>query len=272
MGFDDSSILMPGALPPLPRAAPVVKLIVTAGPGQGQTIEIHRPVAVVGLRRGCKIQLKHPEVSGVHCAVVNTGHRVFLRDLLSRHGTFLNERQAEHELLDDGDLIRVAAWEFRVSIETASSDGLNDYTGVNFEPAPSAVGLQRGDNGKLAKLPREVNLIGRKTGCDILLTDRHVSRAHALMFEYLGQPAVVDLFSENGMRINQARVGFAPLETGDVLGIEPFTLIVRVALPNPRGSANGRSTKPSPTRSGIATAHQRDQVALDSIDLDTPGG
>ncbi|MCH7721639.1 MAG: FHA domain-containing protein [Planctomycetes bacterium] len=272
MNMDDSSIPMPGALPPLPRAAPVVKLTVVGGSSDGQKIEIHRPVAVLGVRRGCKVRLKHPQVSGVHCAIVNTGHRVFLRDLLSKNGTFLNDMKADHELLDDGDVVRIGSWEFRVTIETASADGINDYTGVNFEPAPSAVGVQRDDNGKLTKLPREVNIVGRKTGCDILLPDQHVSRTHALMFEYLGQPAVVDLFSENGMRINKARVGFAPLETGDVIEIEPFTLVVRVALPNPRISDNGQKDKTSPTRSGIATAHHRDHITLDSLELESPGG
>lgn len=263
---------MPGSLPPLPRAAPVVKLTVVGGTGDGQKIEIHRPLAVLGNRRGCKVRLRHPQVSGVHCAIVNTGHRVFLRDLLSKNGTILNDRQAEHELLDDGDIVRIGTWEFRVSIATASSEGLNDYTGVNFEPAPSAVGLQRDDTGKLIKLPREVNLIGRKTGCDILLPDQHVSRAHALMFEYLGQPAIVDLFSENGFRINEARVGFAPLETGDVISIEPFTLVVRIALPNPQGAKNGQQTKTSATRSGIAIAHHRDHITLDSLEVDRPSG
>ncbi|MCH7702018.1 MAG: FHA domain-containing protein [Planctomycetes bacterium] len=272
VNIDDSAILMPGALPPLPRAAPVVKLTVVGGSGEGQKIEIHRPVAVLGDRRGCKVRLKHPEVSGIHCAIVNTGHRVFLRDLLSKHGTFLNDMKAEHELLDDGDVVRIGTWEFRVTIATASSEGLSDYTGVNFEPAPSAVGVQREDNGKLIKLPREVNLIGRKTGCDILLPDQHVSRAHALMFEYLGQPAIVDLFSENGCRINNARVGFAPLETGDVIEIEPFTLVVRIALPNPQVADNGQKAKTSPTRSGIAIAHHRDHITLDSLEVEHPSG
>ncbi|MCH8965472.1 MAG: FHA domain-containing protein, partial [Planctomycetes bacterium] len=124
-------------LPTLALSAPRVQLTsLRADPSQQRTLNIRQPVTLIGSREGCKVRLRHPQVSSSHCAIVITGTQVFLRDLGSRKGTYLNEQVVELEELHDGDEIRIRSFRFKVSIEfpepaqPSASDGLADPTSV----------------------------------------------------------------------------------------------------------------------------------------------
>ncbi len=209
-----------GVKPPrLPKSAPKVSLTIISGPGAGKAIELTRCVSIIGSRHGCKLRLKAPEVSAVHCAIVNTTEDVYLRDLISTNGTYLNDLKAQMEKLDDGDTIRVADWELRVGITAYTLDTLSDLPHVCLEPGPDAFGVEVNGSGRMIKLAKPVSLVGRRPGCDVTLTDRNVSRAHLLFFIYKGQAVFCDVLSNNGVVLEGSTCRFGMLHSGDRLQI-----------------------------------------------------
>lgn len=233
--------------PKLPKSAPKVRLSVISGPGAGQTIELSRCVSVIGSRHGCKLVLKSPDISAVHAAIINNGEQVFLRDLVTPTGTKLNNLKAQFEQLDDGDTISVGDWSMRIHIADYNIDTLSDLPHVSLEPEPAAFGVEVNGTGEFVKLSRPVGLVGRKAGCDIVVDDRHVSRAHMVLFTYLGQPVFYDLLSNNGVVLEGERQYFAVLHSGDYLQLGPKRL--RLILP---GVAR-RKSQPPRMESGTAS-------------------
>jgi transcriptional regulator with GAF, ATPase, and Fis domain len=82
--------------------------------------------------------------------------------------------------------------------------------------AGARVVVQRGpDKGRSLKLEREEVVIGTAPSCDLVLTDRTVSRNH-LSIRVLGDGYLAtDLESTNGTRIEDRRIRTAFLEPGD---------------------------------------------------------
>jgi pSer/pThr/pTyr-binding forkhead associated (FHA) protein len=215
--------------PRLPKSAPHVRLAILAGPGAGQTLDLTRCVTLLGSRPGCKLQLRSSSVAPVHCAIVNTGVDVYLRDLVSTTGTYLNDLPAVLEKLDDGDTLKIADWEIRVEIKPYALDTLSDMPHVSLEPEPTAIGVEVNGSGRLVRIARAVGVIGRRPGCDVVVDDGQVSRVHALLFTYTGQPAFCDLLSHNGVALEGAQAHFGFLHSGDTLEVGPVKL--RLILP-----------------------------------------
>lgn len=235
-----------GQRPPrLAKNAPQVKLTIVGGPGKGQVIELTRCVTLIGSRHGCKLQLKSPEVSAVHCAIVNTGEEVFVRDLASSNGTYLNDLPAVLEKLDDGDTIRIASWELRVSVTILTFDTFSDLAHVSLDPEPSAFGVELNGTGQLVRLKRPIGVLGRRDSCDVVVKDKQVSRVHMLLFTYAGQPVFCDMLSNNGVVLGGRRLGFGVLHSGDVLLLGQ--LKIRMILP-------GVGRRPADSSGGVLSS------------------
>jgi pSer/pThr/pTyr-binding forkhead associated (FHA) protein len=252
-----SPVQLDGLRPPhLPKSAPKVKLTIVSVPGKGRTIELTRCVTVIGSRHGCKLQLKAPEVSAVHTALVNTGEEVYVRDLASSNGTYLNDLPAVLEKLDDGDTIRIANWELRVEITAYLLDTASDLPHVSLEPEPSAFGVELNDNGSLVRMKRPIGVLGRRDSCDIVIKDKQVSRVHMLLFTYTGQPVFCDMLSNNGVVLAGHRLGFGVLHSGDILQLGQRKL--RMILPGvgrrPTDSNGAAIIGPQPTASVDTTS------------------
>ena len=215
--------------PRVPKSAPKVRLTIMSGPGAGQVVELTRCVTLIGSRAGCKLQLRSPDVAPVHAAVINTAEDVYLRDLMSRTGTYRSDLPVMLEKLEDGDTLRIADWELGVAISAYTVDTLSDLPHVTLEPEPTAFGVELNGSGQLIKLNRPVGLVGRRDGCDVTINNRHVSRAHLLLFTYAGQPVFCDLLSNNGVMLDGVRARFGVLHSGDCLDVGPQR--VRMILP-----------------------------------------
>ncbi len=71
----------------------------------------------IGRRRDCDLRLSDSSVSREHCRLFVRGGRVWVRDLESMNGTFVNEeRVREPRPLNDGDVLRVAIIDLKVRI------------------------------------------------------------------------------------------------------------------------------------------------------------
>jgi pSer/pThr/pTyr-binding forkhead associated (FHA) protein len=216
--------------PLLEPPAPRISLSVIRGPGQGATVSLRRVLTIIGTREGCKVRLRHPDVSPVHCAILYTGFDLFVRDLISDRKTYLNDLPVECEPLGKGDVLRIAEWEFLVEVDSSVvAEGTHADNPVQLEPSQT-IALQIANNGQLVKLSREVAVVGRRPGCDVLLQNPRVSRAHALIASVSGQPTVFNLLSENGLSYEGESVWFSPLASGGVLEVGPATL--RVVIPD----------------------------------------
>ena len=85
-----------------------VALCVVAGPGAGNLYRLDRPRVVLGRAgAGATIELDDPEISRSHAALECQGERIVLRDLGSRNGSFVDERQVEEHPLRDGSEFRL---------------------------------------------------------------------------------------------------------------------------------------------------------------------
>lgn len=220
--------------PLIEASAPRVRLVLESGAHGERIIECRRVVTLLGSRPGCKVHLKHRNVSPLHAAIVNDGVDVHVLDLNSEQGTLLNSLKLESERVHDGDLLTLGPWAFRLDVHAAdaavASGPPHDLPGVSLDPTPRIVALEHVASGRILHPRRMVCTLGRRTGCDIVIEDVRVSRVHCLMMRYFGHPAVFDLLSHNGTRVNGQEVGFHPLNDGEIIALGETQFRVRLVV------------------------------------------
>ena len=122
---------------------------ITQGDRTRETV-ISKPRFRVGRRSACDFRVAWPTVSGIHAEFVKTAGTLFLRDLGSTNGTFVNGRQlSTAAVLSEGDVIQFGAAEFRVRCRNEEdSRGTIHWTGreltarlVAFEKLVNGQGL-----------------------------------------------------------------------------------------------------------------------------------
>ncbi|MCA9079502.1 MAG: EAL domain-containing protein [Planctomycetaceae bacterium] len=87
------------------------------------TISVSSPSFVIGRKTGVDLPLASPCVSGRHAEILQVGNHLFVRDLNSTNGTFVNRRRVYQPTpVASGDHIEVADVEFR----------------LEFQPSPNA--------------------------------------------------------------------------------------------------------------------------------------
>jgi pSer/pThr/pTyr-binding forkhead associated (FHA) protein len=232
--------------PSIPDFAPHVTLLVRKANEPGVRIPCNRVVTLVGSRHGVRANLRCDKVAPVHLAIVNNGTDVYAVDMLSPTGTLLNGLKMQHEKLSDGDRLEIGTFDFAVEIRRPPRNGNGDIH-LDFEPAPQAIALEHIDTGRLLQPNRAVCLIGRRHGCDVVLDDHNVSRAHALLLTYHERPAVMDLLTPGKTFVNDEPVNFHALTDGDVLTIGDSRFRVRVVEPKVAAKP------PSTQKSAVAT-------------------
>lgn len=79
---------------------------------------------LVGRDRAAHLVVFHPQVSKSHIELVREGDQIFLQELGSTNGTFINgQRVTGRALLRDGDIIHLAAKEFRFGRDVEAQFG-----------------------------------------------------------------------------------------------------------------------------------------------------
>ncbi len=95
----------------------IVKLVVASGKSAGRAIAIKRNKLLIGRAEECDVRPLSEDVSRRHCAITVGPADVWVEDLGSRNGTFVNGAKiAERTRANDGDIVRVGALELKVSI------------------------------------------------------------------------------------------------------------------------------------------------------------
>jgi len=239
------SNLPQSAIPPVAESSPQASLFLREGPSKGATVPCRRVVTLIGSREGCKVVLNHRRVAPVHLVLVNDGATIKAVDTLTSSGTKLNGLNLQLENLADGDVLSIGEWEFQVRMQTPTIGGTADLHPLDLDPTPSIVALEHLETGRLLQPNRDVCLIGRRNGCDIVLPDPRVSRAHALIVTYYGHPAIVDLLTANQTFVNDEPIRFRNLKDNDILTIGETKFRVRLvgSKVGEKPSTNGKAKK-----------------------------
>jgi len=95
-----------------------VKLIRFKEDGARRDFRVKGARCTIGREPGCTIQIPSPAVSRRHCEVCTAGDRLFVRDLGSSNGTFVNEARVAGEAdLTPGDRLAVGPIVFVVQAD-----------------------------------------------------------------------------------------------------------------------------------------------------------
>lgn len=85
----------------------------TGGDGHSRH-ELGRVVNLMGRARGCRLRIHDESVSQHHCALLRTPKGLFVVDLLSREGTWVNGSRVRWSRLDEGDRIEIGRFKARI--------------------------------------------------------------------------------------------------------------------------------------------------------------
>ena len=89
---------------------------------------------MIGRENHCGLQIIDRGVSREHAKIVRVGEMVFLHDLGSRNGSYVNGERVTEELLREGDTIRVGATQLVFeSVKSERRDGIQYDEGGTFE-------------------------------------------------------------------------------------------------------------------------------------------
>lgn len=176
-----------------------------------QEVSLGSGQRIVGRYRDCDIILPSENVSRHHARLVVEGGQLFVEDLNSANGVFVNgERIHDRTALREGSVARIGDFTLRVVGSGRS------------RRSPSARIRLLGRNLSVTDQVFDVNrptlIVGRGRDAEINLPDPSVSRVHArLISQPDGHVLVEDMGSANGTFVNNQRVRIWQLSEGDIL-------------------------------------------------------
>jgi pSer/pThr/pTyr-binding forkhead associated (FHA) protein len=230
---------------------------------------------LVGRDRATDVRLPHPAVSLVHLRLSRKRGRVWVVDMGSKNGTFLDGLRLEPRrgaALAEGSRLSVGPFDIlfgppRVAVEkpalTAPADTARLAREIVLEfmgPSGGAQPFLEVENSpeqglKLALPALGARVVGRGEGCGLRLSDADASRRH---FEVQNKGEVVelrDLGSKNGVELNGERItGVVELTDGDSLRVgrtrlkfnDPAEQMLRQLEQENRDEAEPAKTPPAP--------------------------
>lgn len=94
----------------------MTELVIQTGKHQGKTIDLAGLDCIIGRHDNCKIRIASEDVSKQHCRLKHKPDGLYLKDLGSRNGTFLNDERITDEVkVKPGDLLRIGPMTFLIA-------------------------------------------------------------------------------------------------------------------------------------------------------------
>ncbi len=91
---------------------------------------------LIGSNPNCSLQLDYQSLSRWHCIVDVAPNAVFITDLHSLNGTYVNNRRAIRQPLHNADILRLGDLSFLVGINSSSDlPGETDYSALSILPS-----------------------------------------------------------------------------------------------------------------------------------------
>ncbi|NTX04082.1 FHA domain-containing protein [Myxococcus sp. CA040A] len=122
---------------------PPAFLYVERGPGAGQLVPVQQGPLVLGRSSSSDLRLQHPSISRRHAQITRQGDQVFIKDLGSQNGTFINRNRVTDEVeVMQGDEITLGNAMLRLRGPGGTpAAGIPALTGATPEPLPRKRGL-----------------------------------------------------------------------------------------------------------------------------------
>jgi pSer/pThr/pTyr-binding forkhead associated (FHA) protein len=93
----------------------LIKIAVEEGVRPGTEHELSRPLMTIGrLGGGADIEVDDPEVSRLHCSVEVRSEAIFLQDLRSKNGTFIDGARVFAAQLEESSRFRIGSTVLRI--------------------------------------------------------------------------------------------------------------------------------------------------------------
>jgi hypothetical protein len=89
-------------------------LLFRDGPEAGSLHPLGSEVQMIGRSASCTMCVLDPSISRIHCAIWRGVDTVWVRDLGSTNGTFVNEKAVRYARLKGGDQIRLGKRSFEL--------------------------------------------------------------------------------------------------------------------------------------------------------------
>jgi two-component system cell cycle response regulator len=146
-------------------------LIVLAGNSLGQMFRVDQAETVIGRAVDASIRLEDDGVSRKHARVIQFDNQVWIEDLESANGTFVNDGRVQRQLLRDGDKIQMGS---TTILKFTYGDELEENFQQRMYDAALHDGLTGAFNKRhfLDRLPTEIAYARRhKTPLTLLMFD-----------------------------------------------------------------------------------------------------
>jgi len=102
-----------------------LNLTVAEGANKGKVISVSKTQFLVGRDATCHLRPASQAVSKRHCALLIRDGKVFIRDLKSTNGTFVNDQQITGEVeLQNGDRVTIGPLAFVVAHDGSTAGGV----------------------------------------------------------------------------------------------------------------------------------------------------
>lgn len=182
-------------------------------------------VVTIGRLGGNDLVLSDPAVSGRHARVIHEGGDVFIEDLGSRNGTFINGRDApvDRALLRPSDVILLGNTRLDARMFFANAAPVRHKSDpLEVDILKTALGdgpaVSHGEIHLTGR--RGVFILGRDPSCDFPLDYPMVSLRHARLSVQSGTTTITDLGSSNGTFVNGSRIWRSTvIRPGDVIAL-----------------------------------------------------
>lgn len=93
--------------------------VLKAGQPTGQAIPITIPRFLIGRDPKCNLRPTSDKIGARHCALIQQGDQVYLKELDTAHPTLLNSRAVKGAVaLHDSDVVMIGPLTFQVALET----------------------------------------------------------------------------------------------------------------------------------------------------------
>src|SRR5438034_11500449 len=115
-----------------------IGLVVVKGRPEGMEIPLPVPQFLIGRDPRCNLRPSSESVSKLHCAVLHKKDGVFVRDLKSTNGTFINNDRIFGEIkVKDGDLLRIGPLVLAIKIQEDAGAAMPPTSGTEEDQAVS---------------------------------------------------------------------------------------------------------------------------------------
>ena len=189
------------------------KMIVSIDGVVIKEVQLTKDRTTLGRRPYNDIVIDNLAVSGEHAVLQMAGGEVYLEDLNSTNGTYVNGKATKKQLLQDGDLVEVGKYKIKFSSDLAQGElektqALTTGTvGVAAPPQAAIKVLSGAAAGRQVPLVKVVTTVG-KPGISVAAITRRQRGFVVHHAEGAGNPAL------NGMPVGAEPV---PLKNGDLI-------------------------------------------------------